>query len=139
MNEEVVATAVQNAASGTMLGFGNALMDAILGYLVVFIGLTLLMFVVIIAGKICSDPLKALIVRSPDSIYLKTYSLLELAQLASDLSLKKIKSFLKIIISRLCYIIPYLLKMLLIGDLDRFYLFPELIAAVFQHLALPAH
>ena len=52
MNEEVVATAVQNAASGTMLGFGDALMDAILGYLVVFIGLTLLMFVVIIAGKI---------------------------------------------------------------------------------------
>ena len=52
MNEEVVATAVQNAASGKMLGLGDALMDAILGYLVVFIGLTLLMFVVIIAGKI---------------------------------------------------------------------------------------
>ena len=48
MNEAV------STASGTMLGFGDALVDAILGYLVVFIGLTLLMIVVIAAGKIMS-------------------------------------------------------------------------------------
>jgi len=57
--EEVATNAVQNAASGTMLGFGDALVDAILGYLVVFIGLTLLMIVVIIAGKIMVSKAKA--------------------------------------------------------------------------------
>ena len=57
--EEVATNAVQNAASGTMLGFGDALVDAILGYLVVFIGLTLLMIVVIIAGKIMVSRAKA--------------------------------------------------------------------------------
>ena len=57
--EEVATNAVQNAASGTMLGFGDALVDAVLGYLVVFIGLTLLMIVVIIAGKIMVSKAKA--------------------------------------------------------------------------------
>ncbi len=52
MNEEVVSTAVQTAVSGTKLGIGDAMVDAVLGYLVVFIGLTLLMCVVIITGKI---------------------------------------------------------------------------------------
>ncbi len=35
-----------------VLGIGDNLLDAILGYLVVFIGLTLLMCVIIIVGKI---------------------------------------------------------------------------------------
>ena len=52
MNEEVVTTAVRTAVSGTKMAFGDAMVDAVLGYLVVFIGLTLLMCVVIIAGKI---------------------------------------------------------------------------------------
>ena len=52
MSEEAVNTAVQTVASGTKMAFGDALVDAVLGYLVVFIGLTLLMAVVIIAGKI---------------------------------------------------------------------------------------
>ena len=34
------------------LGLGTALLDAILGYLVVFIGLTLLMCVIILVGKV---------------------------------------------------------------------------------------
>ena len=34
------------------LGIGNNLLDAILGYAVVFIGLTLLMTVIVIVGKI---------------------------------------------------------------------------------------
>ncbi len=34
------------------LGIGNNLLDAVLGYLVVFIGLTLLMCVIIIVGKV---------------------------------------------------------------------------------------
>ena len=34
------------------LGIGNNLLDAILGYVVVFIGLTLLMIVIVIVGKI---------------------------------------------------------------------------------------
>ena len=34
------------------LGIGNNLLDAILGYVVVFIGLTLLMTVIVIVGKI---------------------------------------------------------------------------------------
>ena len=36
----------------TILGIGDSLLDAVLGYLVVFIGLTLLMIVVITVGKI---------------------------------------------------------------------------------------
>ena len=36
----------------TILSIGDNLLDAVLGYLVVFIGLTLLMIVVIIVGKI---------------------------------------------------------------------------------------
>ena len=40
------------------LGIGNNLLDAILGYAVVFIGLTLLMVVIIIVGKIMVAKLK---------------------------------------------------------------------------------
>ena len=36
----------------TILGIGDSLLDAVLGYLVVFIGLTLLMIVVVVVGKI---------------------------------------------------------------------------------------
>ncbi len=50
---------VQNAVSGTKLAIGDALVDAVLGYLVVFIGLTLLMCVVIIAGKVMVSKVKA--------------------------------------------------------------------------------
>ena len=42
----------QAAPKGEMLGIGTAVLDAVLGYLVVFIGLILLMIVVIIVGKI---------------------------------------------------------------------------------------
>ena len=42
----------QAAPKGEMLGLGTAVLDAALGYLVVFIGLVLLMIVVIIVGKI---------------------------------------------------------------------------------------
>ena len=52
MSEEVVAAAAETAEKAGMLGIGDALLDAVLGYLVVFIGLGLLMAVVILAGKI---------------------------------------------------------------------------------------
>ena len=45
-------TAASTTIKGEMLGVGNALVDSVLGYLVVFIGLTLLMCVIIIVGKI---------------------------------------------------------------------------------------
>ena len=41
-----------------VLGIGDNLLDAVLGYLVVFIGLTLLMIVIIIVGKIMVAKLK---------------------------------------------------------------------------------
>ena len=41
-----------SAIKGEMLGVGTALADGFLGYLVVFIGLSLLMIVIIIVGKI---------------------------------------------------------------------------------------
>ena len=48
-----VAEVAEKAAEGRMtLDIGNNLLYAILGYLVVFIGLTLLMVVIIIVGKI---------------------------------------------------------------------------------------
>ena len=60
--EEMIGDAVQEATAaaeagaaaikGEMLPTGTALLDAVLGYLVVFIGLVLLMVVVIIVGKI---------------------------------------------------------------------------------------
>ena len=40
------------------LGIGNNLLDAILGYAVVFIGLTLLMTVIIIVGKVMTSKAK---------------------------------------------------------------------------------
>jgi len=52
MSEEVAAAVVEKNVSGTMLNLGDAALDALIGYLVVFIGLTLLMIVVIITGKI---------------------------------------------------------------------------------------
>ena len=57
MAEEVVAEAVAEVVetastkSRLNLGVGESLLDAVLGYLVVFIGLSLLMFVVILVGK----------------------------------------------------------------------------------------
>ena len=44
--------AAESSVKGEMLGFGTAALDAVLGYLVVFIGLVLLMIVVIVVGKI---------------------------------------------------------------------------------------
>ena len=53
MAEEVVTQAAQQAADGRLkLDIGSNLLDAVLGYLVVFIGLTLLMCVVVGVGKI---------------------------------------------------------------------------------------
>ena len=53
MAEEVVTQAAQQAADGRLkLDIGSNLLDAVLGYLVVFIGLTLLMGVVVGVGKI---------------------------------------------------------------------------------------
>ena len=53
MAEEVVTQAAQQAADGRLkLDIGSNLLDAVLGYLVVFIGLTLLMAVVVGVGKI---------------------------------------------------------------------------------------
>ena len=56
---EQVAGVAEKAAEGRMtLDIGNNLLYAILGYLVVFIGLTLLMAVIIIVGKIMVSKLK---------------------------------------------------------------------------------
>ena len=56
--ESVGVEAVQTAAAETAgkLGLGTALVDSILGYLVVFIGLALLMAVIILVGKIMTRP-----------------------------------------------------------------------------------
>ena len=55
-----VAEVAEQAAEGRMrLDIGNNLLYAILGYLVVFIGLALLMIVIIIVGKIMVAKLKA--------------------------------------------------------------------------------
>ena len=57
---EQVAGVAEKAAEGRMtLDIGNNLLYAILGYLVVFIGLALLMIVIIIVGKIMVAKLKA--------------------------------------------------------------------------------
>ncbi len=57
---EEVAGQVAEAAEGRMtLDIGNNLLYAILGYLVVFIGLSLLMIVIVIVGKIMVAKLKA--------------------------------------------------------------------------------
>ena len=51
--EEVAVQAAAEAADGRLrLNIGNNLLDALLGYLVVFIGLVLLMTVIIIVGKV---------------------------------------------------------------------------------------
>ena len=51
--EEVVKEVAETAADGRLrLDMGGNLLDAALGYLVVFIGLSLLMLVVIIVGKV---------------------------------------------------------------------------------------
>ena len=44
-------TETASAIKGEMLGTGTALIDGVLGYMVVFIGLILLMIVIIIVGK----------------------------------------------------------------------------------------
>ncbi len=49
---ENVAESVPAGVQSNYLTFGEASLDAILGYLVVFIGLVLLMIVIIIVGKI---------------------------------------------------------------------------------------
>ena len=55
-----VTEVAEQAAEGRMrLDIGNNLLYAILGYLVVFIGLALLMIVIIIVGKIMVAKLKA--------------------------------------------------------------------------------
>ena len=49
---EQVAEAAEAATKRMTLDMGNNLLYAVLGYLVVFVGLTLLMAVIIIVGKI---------------------------------------------------------------------------------------
>ena len=49
---------METAIKGEMLPIGTALVDAVLGYLVVFIGLVLLMCVIIIVGKIMVAKMK---------------------------------------------------------------------------------
>ena len=49
---EEASGAVPAGVKSEMLGVGTSLLDALLGYLVVFIGLVLLMVVVITMGKI---------------------------------------------------------------------------------------
>ena len=52
MAEEVVNEVAETVTDGRLrLDMGGNLLDAVLGYLVVFIGLTLLMVVVILVGK----------------------------------------------------------------------------------------
>ena len=52
MAEEAVNQVVETATDGRLrLDIGGNLLDAVLGYLVVFIGLSLLMAVIIIVGK----------------------------------------------------------------------------------------
>ena len=55
-----VAEVAEKAAEGRLtLDIGNNLLYAVLGYLVVFIGLALLMIVIVIVGKIMVAKLKA--------------------------------------------------------------------------------
>ena len=56
---QVTEVAEQAAEGRLTLDIGNNLLYAILGYLVVFIGLALLMIVIIIVGKIMVAKLKA--------------------------------------------------------------------------------
>ena len=51
-------TETASAIKGEMLSLGESTLDALLGYLVVFIGLILLMAVVIIVGKIMVKKMK---------------------------------------------------------------------------------
>ena len=52
MAEETVTQVAEQITDGRLkLGIGDNLLDAVLGYLVVFIGLTLLMIVVILVGR----------------------------------------------------------------------------------------
>ena len=55
---EQVTEAVETATSRMTLNVGNNLLYAILGYLVVFIGLSLLMAVIVIVGKIMVAKMK---------------------------------------------------------------------------------
>ena len=55
---ENVAEAVPAGVKSNYLPFGEAVLDAALGYLVVFIGLVLLMVVIIIVGKIMVAKMK---------------------------------------------------------------------------------
>ncbi len=56
---EQVAQAAETAANGRLtLNIGNNLLYAVLGYLVVFIGLGLLMLVIVIVGKIMVAKMK---------------------------------------------------------------------------------
>lgn len=58
MAEEAVNVAAEATTGRLKLDIGGNLLDAVLGYLVVFIGLGLLMFVVIIVGKIMVAKMK---------------------------------------------------------------------------------
>ena len=59
MAEEAVNQVAEAATDGRLrLDMGGNLLDALLGYLVVFIGLTMLMIVVIIVGKIMVAKMK---------------------------------------------------------------------------------
>ena len=55
---EEASGAVPAGVKSEMLGVGTSLLDALLGYLVVFIGLVLLMVVVITMGKIMVSRMK---------------------------------------------------------------------------------
>ena len=58
MAEEAVNVAAEATTGRLKLDIGGNLLDAVLGYLVVFIGLSLLMCVVIIVGKIMVAKMK---------------------------------------------------------------------------------
>ena len=58
MAEEAVNAAAEATTGRLKLDIGGNLLDAVLGYLVVFIGLSLLMCVVIIVGKIMVAKMK---------------------------------------------------------------------------------
>ena len=55
---EQVTEAVQQAGGRLKLDIGGNLLDAVLGYLVVFIGLGLLMAVIILVGKVMTAKAK---------------------------------------------------------------------------------
>ena len=56
------------AASGEMIGYGEAGITALLGYAVVFTGLISLMIVITIVGKIMSAPKKAKTTKAADPV-----------------------------------------------------------------------